>query len=92
MQSVAALKRGYASLVKQFGEFKDVQKKHYGMMKSMKKDIDGTFTAHGLRVNSIEQREVDIEDYYKEEDASHPTQAAAEPAAVAKKASPDIGI
>lgn len=86
--SMAGLKRGYTKMAKELAELKETQKKHLTYMKSIKVGIDHTLNAHGIRVNSIERRVVEIEDYYKEDEASHPTQAAAaQPVAASKKSS-----
>ena len=87
---MAGLKRSFTKMAKQLAELKETQKKHVIYMRKMKEGIDTTFSAQGLRTASIEKRVTEIEDYYKEDDGAHATQAA-QPVTT-KKVSGDLGI
>lgn len=87
---MAGLKRSFTKMSKQFAELKETQKKQLTFMKNMKVGIDGTFNAVGLRSASIDRRVTEIEDYYKEDDGTHATQAA-QPVST-KRLSGDLGI
>lgn len=87
---MAGLKRSFTKMAKQIAELKETQKKHLTFMKNMKVGIDSTFSAQGVRTASIDRRVTEIEDYYKEDDGAHATQAA-QPVTT-KKVSGDLGI
>lgn len=87
---MAGLKRSFTKMAKQLAELKETQKKHVIYMRKMKEGIDSTFSAQGVRTASIDRRVTEIEDYYKEDDGAHATQAA-QPVTT-KKVTGDLGI